>query len=265
MNSAFALIIYAPFLSSDDPRLVNLADTLARVGFVVGVPWRAQGPYTFDLDEVDDIVSTLLSLKDNGLLRINHCGLFGISASNGPVMAAATDTRIKDWVDFVVSFAGYYRIENVLRFVMTGRYSYGDIQGVTAPDSYCGDILSKVLDRLDCDEESLLTEARFEQLRCSLSPASFVDQLQAECFIIHSTDDAMIPYTESLWLADALRERVPVYLYLIDVFEHGAYKKINFANMWRHYLPSLVRFYRLLSVLLSKLASPKILSSSRGF
>ncbi len=173
--------------------------------------------------------------------------------------------RIKNWIDFVVSFAGYSSIENVLRFVMTGRYSYGDIQGKIAPDPYCREILSGVAERLDCDVDSLLTEARFEQLRSSLSPATFVDQLQVESFIIHSTDDSIIPYTESLRLADVLRERVPVHLCLIDVFEHGTYKEIDFANFRQHYLPSFAGFYRLLLLLLSKLSGPRIVSSSRSF
>jgi len=251
-NSGSALVIYAPFLSSDDPRLINLASTFVRAGFVVVVPWHAEGPYIlFDLREVNDIVSTVLFLRDNPSLGIEYYGLFGISASNGPVMAAAADPRIRELLSFIISFAGYYRVENVIQFIMTGQYSYKGIKGKIEPDSYTREILAKALDYLDCDEESLLTGPKFEKLRKLLSPSSFVDQLKAECFIIHSTDDPMIPYTESLRLADELKGRVPVYLNLIDVFEHGTYKKIDFRNIRRHYLPNVVEFYKFLSVLLS--------------
>lgn len=250
-NSSSALIIYAPFLSSDDPRLINLANTFARAGFVVVLPWHAEGPYILDLREVNDIVSTVFFLRDNPSLGIEYFGLFGISASNGPVMAAAADPRIRELLSFIISFAGYYRIENVLRFITTGQYSYKEIKGEIEPDSYTKEILNKALDYLKCDEESLLTGPKFENLRKVLSPSSFLDQLKAECFIIHSTDDPMIPHTESLRLADELKGRVPVYLSLIDVFEHGAYKKIDFRNIRRHYLPNLIEFYKLLAVLLS--------------
>lgn len=253
-KSSPALIIYMPIIdgASDDPRLMNLANTFARAGFVVASPWRSEDPFIMNLKDIDDVVSTVLFLKDNTRLKVDYCGLFGISSSNGPVIAAAADPRIKDSVGFIISFAGYYDIQNVLRFVMTGQYSYKDSRGTIEPHSYTRELLAKALDYYNTDEELFLTGPEFEKLRQGLSPSRFVDELKADFFIVHSTDDTMIPYTESMRLADALKERVPVHFALNAVFEHGTYKKINLANMRRCYLPSVGGFYKFLYALLSR-------------
>ena len=253
-KSSSALIIYAPFIegSLDDPRLINLADTFARAGFVVAAPWRGEDPFIVNLKDTEDVVSTVFFLRDNTQLEIGYYGLFGISAYNGPVIAAAADPKIKDSIGFIISFAGYYDIQNVLRFVLTGQYSHRDIMGTIEPHSFSQKILAKQLDYYNTDSESFLTGQEFEKLRRGLSPSSFVDQLKAEFFIIHSTDDAMIPYTESMRLAEALEQRVPVHLILTAVFEHGTYKKINLANIRHYYLPGIIGFYKFLYGLLAK-------------
>lgn len=253
-KSRSALIIYAPFIenSSDDLRMINLSNTFARAGFVVAAPWRSEDPFIINLKDRDDVVSTVLFLRENIQLEVAYYGLFGISAYSGPVIAAAADPRIKDWVRFIISFAGYYNIENVLRFVRTGQYSYKDISGTIEPDFFTQNILAKQLDYYRIDLESFLSRAEFEKLRRDLSPSTFVDQLNADFFIIHSTDDAMIPYTESMRLADALKHRVSVHFTPTAVFEHGSYKKINLGNLRRYYLPGMIDLYKFLYALLSK-------------
>ena len=253
-KSISAMIIYIPFIDGgpDDPRIMNLANTFARAGFVVAVPWRSEDPFIMNLKDIDDVVSSVLFLKDSARLKVDYYGLFGISSGNGPVIAAAADPRIKDSVGFIISFAGYYDLQNVLRFVMTGQYSYRDITGTIEPHFYTRELLAKTIDYYNTDEELFLTGPEFEKLRQGLSPFRFVDALKADFFIIHSTDDTMIPYTESMRLADALKERAPVHFTLNAVFEHGTYKKINWANMRRCYLPSVCGFYKFLYALLSR-------------
>ena len=63
-KSSPALIIYMPIIdgASDDPRLMNLANTFARAGFVVASPWRSEDPFIMNLKDIDDVVSTVLFL-----------------------------------------------------------------------------------------------------------------------------------------------------------------------------------------------------------
>jgi hypothetical protein len=234
------IVIYTPFIHGgrDDQRHVNLALTFARAGFLVAAPWRSEDPF-------------IINLKDR--LKLNHCGLFGISVGNGPIVAAAADPRIRESVSFIISFAGYYDVQNVLQFIRTGRYSYKSISGRAEPDPYAREILTKALDFYNrCSVESLLNDPEFKKLVRLLSPCSFIDQLKAEFFIIHSSDDIMIPYTESLRLADALRDRVPVHFAQTNVFEHGTYRKLSFRNILHCYLPSITEFLRLVYSLLSR-------------
>jgi len=253
-KSAAAMIVYVPFVESgsNDPRLVNLACTFARAGFVVAAPSRTEDAFMVNLKDIDDVVSVVRFLRHNSRLNISTCGLFGISSYNGAAIAAAADPRIKDFISFVISFAGYYDIKNVLRFVLTGQYSYKDTMGTAKPDFFAQQILRKQLEYYHTDAESLLTKPEFEKLRRGLSPSSFVDQLKADFFIIHSTDDTMIPYTESMQLAEALKPYVPVHLILTSVFEHGTHREASLRNIRRHYLPAMIASYKFLYALLSK-------------
>lgn len=249
------IVIYTPFIHGgrDDQRIINLALTFARAGFLVAAPWRSEDPFIINLKDIEDVVSTVFFLRRDARLKLNHCGLFGISVGNGPVLAAAADPRIRESVSFIISFAGYYDVQNVLQFIRTGRYSYKSIRGRAEPDPYAREILAKALDFYNSTSvESLLNDPEFKKLVQVLSPCSFIDQLKAEFFIIHSSDDIMIPYTESLRLADALRDRVPVHFAQTNVFEHGTYRKFSFRNILHYYLPSMTEFLRLLSSLLSR-------------
>ena len=248
-----ALIIYSPFIDdgSNDPRLVNLANTFARLGFITVVPQRIEGQLIMSTKDVEDIVETVLFLKNKPDLNIGTVGLFGISYGNGPVIAASSDPRIKQDVSFIISFGGYYDIKNLFNFVTTGEYSYQDIKGRVEPHSYAREILAKTLAYYNASEETLLTSNQFEKLRADLSPSSFTDEADDDFYILHSTDDAFIPFTESMRLADALKERVPVQFALINSFEHGTYKELTSQNIRRYYLPSINNLYRLMRTLLS--------------
>ncbi len=239
-----AIIIYTPFIGAglDDFRLVNLANTFARAGFIVAVPWRSEDHLIISTKDAEDVISVALFLKNKSELKTNKIGLWGISYGNGPMIVASVDSRIKDFISFIVSFAGYYDFQSALEFVVSGD-----------SDPYAKEILNKTLKYYNTDEETFLRGTEFEKLKKGLSPSSLIDQLTADFFITHSIDDRYIPYTESIKLADALRLRSgQVTFALTTVFEHGAYKKFNFENVRRHYLPSVADFYKFLFVLISK-------------
>lgn len=249
-----AMVIYVPLAGGglNDPRLVNLAKTFANIGFVTAVPWRQEDQLIIGLKDVDDVVSTALFLINQQELNIDRLGLFGISYGAGPVIAAATDQRLRDKLHFIVSFNGYYDLLHMLDFILTGRYSYKNIEGVLEPDPYTREILNAALAYYNTDEETLRAGAEFETLRKVISPSHTVHQIETDFFIAHSTDDRVIPYTESMRLRDALISRVPVTFNLTTVFEHGTYKSLTLQNIRRHYLPSISVFYNFIFTLLAK-------------
>jgi len=192
--------------------------------------------------------------------------LLGISYGAGPVIIAAADSRIRERVRFVMSMSGYYDFKNSLRFIVTGQYSYKDIQGQSEPLAFTQEILQKSLEHHGINGE--LFEAfvaapnRFEELfqnspeiqefGLQLSPLRVIDDIKARFFIIHSTEDLLIPHTESMRLADALKDRVPVSFTLLSLLEHGQPKPFTMENITRYYVPSLSDSYVFLYKLLKE-------------
>lgn len=249
-----AMIIYTPFIGGglDDPRLVNLASTFTRAGFIIAVPWRDQDRLVISAKDIDDVVSTALFITTQQELNVDALGFFGISYGAGPVIAAATDQQLRDSTRFIISFGGYYDFQHVLDFILTGRYSYQDIEKTIEPHPYGREILDATLSYYNVEAETFRAGTEFETLRQILSPSNVVQRINTEVFIAHSTDDRYIPYTESMRLAETLGERVPVTFALTTIFEHGTYKKLSIENIRRHYLPSIDDFYNFLFTLLSK-------------
>lgn len=236
------MVIYTPFIGGgpDDSRLTNLAETFARAGFVVAVPWREEERLVASPQDIEDIISTVLFLKEKPDLRIKKLGLLGISYGSGPVIVAAADDKLRESIDFVVSFSGYYDLESALQFIIDGKSS-----------PYAREILDTTLKYHNTDEETFAAGEEFAELRKMLSPSSVVDNLAAEFFIVHSLDDPYIPYSESERLSRALKDRVPTTLTLLGFLEHGTYKRPTLENIRRSYLPSTVDFYKMIHGLLA--------------
>ncbi len=82
----------------------------------------------------------------------------------------------------------------------------------------------------------------------SISPRYFIDDIQSPLFVIHGTQDDMIPYTENLAMTTALDEHNKnYYSHLIRLFGHTA---ANRASLWglvkevTHLIKLLVRLIK---------------------
>jgi pimeloyl-ACP methyl ester carboxylesterase len=110
----------------DDPRIVWLADLLARAGFTVLTPdFLGFKSLTLRTSDVEELVASVLYLatRSDGE-RPRRIGLIGFSYGAGPALVAAADARVRDRVQFVVSFGGYYNLVNVITFITTGYYEF---------------------------------------------------------------------------------------------------------------------------------------------
>ena len=211
----------------DDPRVREAAALLARSGFDVAVP-AIPGLTRGRLrsDDVAPVVATLAA-------RPAPTVVLGVSVGAGPALLAAADPRVRDRVRAVVSLGGYASAREVLRFWLTGVYEYGDVKGRVAHDPE----LVKAFVRANADllEPAARAElmaadperaARFlarlspdlERYLDELSPLRVARDLTARLILIHGRDDRAVPYTESLRLAAARRQRTT--LVLVGVVEH---------------------------------------------
>jgi len=122
----------------DDERIIWLADLLARSGFTVLTPdFLGFKSLTLRTSDVEELVASIQYLADRSRdLASGQVGLIGFSYGAGPTIIAASDRRVRDRVRFVVSFGGYYDLLNVITFVTTGYYEFGDVRGRTVPNEY---------------------------------------------------------------------------------------------------------------------------------
>lgn len=77
-----------------------------------------------------------------------------------------------------------------------------------------------------------------------LSPITRLSGIHTPILIMHSTNDALVPYTESLRLADGLRHNRHTTLTLVSVFDHTVPVAATPWNLLRIYLPNLGRIVR---------------------
>ena len=98
------------------------------------------------------------------------------------------------------------------------------------------------------------TDARFQAYLRKLSMAPVIPSLRAYLIIGHGTTDPLIPYTESLRLANAAQDRSRVHLAILRLFGHVDPARKRFAAMefLTVYLPSIAEFYYLVYDLLSQ-------------
>ncbi len=122
----------------DDPRIVWLAVLFARAGFAVLTPdFQGFKSLTIRTSDVQELVDSVAYLANRRMdVRSGRVGLVGFSFGAGPTIIAAADRRVRDRVRFVVSFGGYYDLENVIAFVTTGHYGFDGVQGKLTPNEY---------------------------------------------------------------------------------------------------------------------------------
>jgi dienelactone hydrolase len=122
----------------DDPRIVWLADLLARSGFTVLTPdflgFKSLTLRSSDVEELVASIEYLAGRRGDG--APGRVGLIGFSYGAGPTIIAASDPRVRDRVQFVVSFGGYYDLLHVITFITTGHYEFGEVRGQMVPNEY---------------------------------------------------------------------------------------------------------------------------------
>jgi len=87
-----------------------------------------------------------------------------------------------------------------------------------------------------------------------LSIAPVVPAIHAYLLIGHGNTDRLIPYTESLRLADAVKDERKVHVAILKLFSHVDPARMNLSS-WEFltvYLPSMIQFYYLVYDLLSQ-------------
>lgn len=108
----------------DDHRLVALANTLARLRFAVLVPEVAGLRHLYTrASNVRTMADAFRYLDEHPELPANiRTGFGGFSYGVGIVLLASLQPDIRDKVDYVLGFGGYYDMANIVTYFTTGFY-----------------------------------------------------------------------------------------------------------------------------------------------
>ena len=106
--------------------LVELAETLARVGIVVAVPdLVSYGEYRLEPGDVGRLQESYRYLLDEIAVDPGRSGFLGFSAGGSLTVIAATDSQIASEVGFVALVGPYSDLRRVVSFAITGAYPRG--------------------------------------------------------------------------------------------------------------------------------------------
>jgi hypothetical protein len=225
----------------DRPILLHLADTLARLGFVVLWP-RSEALDRGEAlpEEPATFVAGVRLLGDVELVDPERISLLGFSVGASSALIAASDPAVADAVHAVISFGGYHE---VLGYVVSLASRTMVVDDQTVPWQPEVDAIGhmrlileakeatgvlRVFDAATRDEaEQLMRLAptgELAELR-RFSPAERLDNVRARVFVLHDRGDRFVPYIESVSLHDALPTgRADAFL-LTSIFEHAQFKE----------------------------------------
>lgn len=117
-----------------DPRLMEFATTLSRVGFTVMVP-ELDGlrDYSISTREVQAIGDAIRYATEQLPEAAEGTSVAAISFAVGPTVIAALQEDTARRVSFVVAVGGYYDMTGMLRYITTGEDRHGAAQAAPPP------------------------------------------------------------------------------------------------------------------------------------
>ena len=221
----------------DRPVLFRFAGTMARLGFVVLWPRRAELEAGASLPELPEtFVAGVRYLESLDAVAGDRISMLGFSVGASTALVAASDARIADRVRAVIFFGGYYDILDYVVSLATATMALDDRIEPWQPDEEAVGHTRALLEAEGLEGVRQIFEARtreeaqawldatphaeLEQLR-RLSPAAHAHHLGARVFILHDRADRFVPYVGSVKLRRALpAEQVGAFA-LTGLFEHA--------------------------------------------
>jgi fermentation-respiration switch protein FrsA (DUF1100 family) len=222
--------------TTERPRILALAETMSRLGYVTIWPrrqaldreaWVAEDPETF--------VAAFRYLADLGPVDRRRISIVGFSVGASIGFVAAADPRIAEDVHAVVFFGGYY---DALDYFVSLATRASTIDGRRVPWSPHADAIGharELLTSRGAEElagafgaetpeqgEAMLRSAPRHHLDAlvELSPSHHIERFRAKIFILHDKNDQFVPYVESAKLNEALASRVEKTYLLVGLFRH---------------------------------------------
>ena len=170
----------------DEPRVVNLAEGLARSGTIVMIPWsETMTKKKVSASEIDFLTSAYEYLTSLERVDPDRSGMGGFCVGASLAMVAAQDERIRERVQFVNFFGGYYDATDLAASVVSKSRFYGDRVEAWSPDALSVEVVaSHLIDGLsDAEERSVLKRVFVE--RTAIVHEDALATMSAEARTVH--------------------------------------------------------------------------------
>ena len=133
VHSGVLLFLGVNPAGKDDPRVVNLAEGLARAGMVVLIPWSDDmTEKRVSPKDVDNLVRAYEYLLSLDGVDAERSGMGGFCVGASFAAVAAADERVRDRVRFVNFFGGYYDARDLVAAVASqSRFDGDDVRAWT--------------------------------------------------------------------------------------------------------------------------------------
>jgi acetyl esterase/lipase len=139
-------VMGAPPLEPDDSRLVRLADSAARAGYIMFIPFSPDLENEFIArEEPEAYVAAFEYLRQQSFVDPERIGFIGVSVGGSLALIAASDPRISDDVSFLVAFGAYYDALDTLAAVTTHTISYGGREETWDPSLHTQRVMAEQL------------------------------------------------------------------------------------------------------------------------
>lgn len=170
----------------DDPRVVGLAEGLARSGVIVMIPWSEKmTEKKVSESEISYLVHAYAYLLSRERVDPDRSGMGGFCVGASFATVAAQDERIRDRVRFVNFFGGYYDAGDLTASVASSSRFFGDVAEPWTPDKLSVEVVaSHLIDGLTHAGERALLERIFIE-RDAVVDESVLSTMTAEAQTVH--------------------------------------------------------------------------------
>ncbi|MCL5027135.1 MAG: hypothetical protein M1531_11700 [Chloroflexi bacterium] len=192
-----------------DPRLVRLAESLARSGIVVLMPQlEAMVQMRMVREDVDALVGGVSYLAGHPQVDPHRIVLGGFCVSAAFSLLAAEDPRINEGVALVISFGSYYSLTNMLRALTTETYFCQGEARPWAPEAHVELVMvRKVIEmQRNASDATLLQQIFTDDKLVGAGEPSLVEQLSPSGRATYELLTNRDPYR-----VDELVEQLPDY------------------------------------------------------
>lgn len=183
-------------LPLDDERLVRIAEDTARAGVVILVPFSERlDEMRIEPEEIDALVAAFEYVQALPQVDPDRVGYFGASVGGSLALVAASDPRIADDVDQVVSFGGYYDALDTFGAIATDRISYGDVDEPWEPRWHAKRVMAhQLINALESEfDREMLTRWYLEREEATSGELATVSPVARDSWeFLTNTDPAMV-------------------------------------------------------------------------